>query len=248
MLKKTTSFSLLILIVSSMMFYSCIDEPFIEPVKTPYSMIRVGNFTNVASIDVEIQTDIDDSTVVVNRTIAQNTFTEYFSVTSGNRVFTVTMGDDTLFTNPISVISYNQTNFMFAGNYLDSENNSVGFRSYSLGKVYLEDFVPSIDTSLAYFVNLVSSDTVASEVLFIVSTTDTVETIPDSTQALATYDDEGFRFEQGPHQFLVESAVMADTIVQDISSGKVYYIIAAGAPDNVQVYFDSNDPLPPQEK
>jgi len=251
MFKKITSFNFLVFIMVSAFLYSCVEEPFIEPVKTPYSLIRVGNFTNSDNITLRINDDIDDESVVITKTIAKNELSEYFEVTSGNRIFTVlNEANDIIYTNPISVISYAQETLLFGGNYQDDANNSVNFRTYVESKVYLPDNQPPVDSSAVHFVNLLSStsDTISTNGEFIVSKMDSAQTVVDTTATLDTYDNQNYIFEQGPYKIITETDLVSDTVEVPLGSGLIYYILAAGSPDDIQIIIDSNSPLPPQDK
>lgn len=253
MLKKTTNFSLIFVLL---FLFSCVNEPYIEPVKTPYSIVRVGNFSNLNNVSVTINNDREDPSIVVNRSIASNELSDYFELTSGNRTFTITWFNeatnttDTIYSRPISIISYNQLTILFGGNYIDADNNSINFKSFSLGKVYLNDYIPPVDSSIVYFVNLVSSttDTVSSAVSFSISMMDSMSTLVDTTEALDTYSLEGLVMENGSYTVLAESETGADSLEQDIASGMIYYIITSGTPDEIVFKTDFDSPLPPQDK
>lgn len=251
MLKKITLNNVMVLLLLSVFVLSCVDEPFIEPVKTPYSLIRVGNFTNSNSIDVVINNDRNDKSVVITKTIGQNGLSDYFKVTSGNRVFTVTNdAGKIIYTNPISVISYAQETIVFGGKYIDDDNNSVNFKTYTEGKVYLPDLNPPEDSSIVYFVNLISStsDTISANADFRVLASDSLQTVVDTTSSLSTFDKQGLLIGQGTYNLVAKSDFVADTVELPISSGLIYYVFASGDPDNFVVLNNSQSPLPPQDK
>jgi len=252
---KLLKLSFLLIFTSIFIFVSCVEEPFIEPVKTPYSLIRVGNFTNQASLKVTVISNKDSKTTVT-KNIAQNSFTNYFKVTSGNRAFTVLADNgDTLFAKPISIISYEQETIVFAG-YYDGSVNDVNFKNYRDSKVYLPDNTPPKDSAFVRFIDLISpspTDSVGSELTF------SLNLIPDpnkpdstvevyNTGELKAYERQGAVVEQGNYNVVGVNAMDTVTVQLMLDAGKNYYIISDGGPENFAFTTDAQDPLPPQSK
>jgi len=243
---KLLNFSFVL--IMGVVLLSCVDEPFIAPVKTPYSIIRVGNFSNVDNIKLSIDNNI-------SKTLGINSLTTYFKVTSGNRKFTLLNSNgDTLYSRLISIISYAQETVMFSG-YFDPTVNNLKFKLYRDSKVYLADNTPPADTANIRFLNLLTlspTDSVSADLTFYLSQEDTnnVFVHVDSTKLLSQFDIESHALAKGSYQLSavsVSDTVTYSTTLQ-IASKKNYYIISNGGPANFNFTIDSQDPLPPQSK
>ncbi len=232
--------------VFSFLLASCVEEPFIAPVKTPYSIIRVGNFTNQSSFKLSI----DDKFI---ESLGQNGITNYFRVTSGNRHFVITNDNgDTLYSRPISIISYEQETILFSG-YFDQNVNNIKFKLYRDSKVYIPDNTPPLDTSFVRFVNLLTlspNDSLDEDIKFYLSAKDTNNVyVPfDSTSTLKQFDKELHIVAKGSYLLSAVSLTDTNEVIVDIGSKKNYYIISNGGPANFDFTVDSQDPLPPQSK
>lgn len=140
LIKFTTKTILLILILTSLMLYSCFEEPIIEPVKQPYSSVRIGNFSYnqpgfAGNID-RFNVFVDG---VSKGSVDINTFSGYFDLTSGSRRFVLTSGSDTIFAKSITINSYEEISVIFDGVYAPGVDTLMSFAPYSLtdGVVYL---------------------------------------------------------------------------------------------------------------
>ena len=66
-------------------FYSCIDEPEIDPVTQPFSTVRVGNFSTES---FTLQIDGENK-----GTLGVNEVMDWIDMTSGQRTYTITSPD-----------------------------------------------------------------------------------------------------------------------------------------------------------
>ncbi len=141
MLKKfTTKTILLILILTGLTFYSCYEEPILEPVKRPYSVARVGNFTyNRTDFEGNIETFNIYIDGVSYGSVNVNSFTNYFDLPSGNRRFVlIDANGDTLYNKDITIGSYEETSVIFDGVYAPTVDTLMSFAPFFIydGFVY----------------------------------------------------------------------------------------------------------------
>ena len=136
----TTKSIFVILILMGFILTSCYEEPIIEPVKSPYTSVRVGNFSyNQPGFDG----NIDQFTVyvdgVIKTTVNLNTFTDYFDLPSGKRRFVLTSGTDTVFNDLITMPSYAELSIVFDGVYAPDVDTLMSFAPYLIqdGIVYI---------------------------------------------------------------------------------------------------------------
>lgn len=122
-------------IIIALTFYSCLNEPEIDPAKVPFTIVRVANFTNSA-----FKLNIDGVTKVSK--LAAGSVTDYFDLTSGTRKYVLlTEKNDTIYSRPITTISYEEATVVFVGyvNPANAKDNTVKFKSFTDGKTYLND-------------------------------------------------------------------------------------------------------------
>ena len=136
----TTKSILLIIILAGFVLNSCYEEPILEPVKRPYSSIRVGNFSynkagfvgNIDQFNVYVDNQLKGAVNV-------NQFSDYFDLVSGSRHFVLTNGADTLYKGDININSYEEMSIVFSGVYAPAVDTLMSFAPYSIteGVVYL---------------------------------------------------------------------------------------------------------------
>jgi hypothetical protein len=137
-IKFTAKTNFLILILIGISFYSCFEEPFIEPVKRPYSSVRVGNFSynqpgftgNIDQFNVYIDGELKG-------TVGINQFTGYFDLPSGERQFVLLAGTDTIYKGGINIVSYEEMSIVFDGVYAPGVDTLMSFSPYSIGDGYV---------------------------------------------------------------------------------------------------------------
>lgn len=139
----TTKLIFISIFLSGLILTSCYEEPIIEPVKRPYSTIRVGNFSynrsgfayNVDAFSVYIDNELKG-------TVNVNTFTNYFDLPSGSRKFVlVTNGTDTIYNDNITITSYEELSVVFGGVYAPTVDTLMSFAPYVItdGIVYISE-------------------------------------------------------------------------------------------------------------
>jgi|GEM_PF-3216554 len=160
---------LLLFIVLS--YYGCVEEPTIEPVKRPYTMLRLANFSyNVDTINVSI----DNGKQVFNLYKNQAP-TQYFSIESGKRKFFVTSpSGDTLYNDKITVGSYEELSLYFTGYSKphDEFYNTFGYAQFTAGAVYLYEGIGK-DSSWIQLANFAPDTPTDSSKKYYVLVTDT---------------------------------------------------------------------------
>jgi len=148
MLKSITLISVFIL--SLFLINSCVEEPTIAPVKTPFTMVRFGNMvSNVENVDVLV-----DGTVMATD-LGQDQFTDFVQITSGKRAFVLrnSATDEIMFQKNVDATSYDEVSFYFAGYYSASiDTNAMGLFSYFEGATYHLD-QPSDGKAQIYFIH-----------------------------------------------------------------------------------------------
>jgi hypothetical protein len=146
MQKKITT-KIVLLVVSFLAvstFFACVEEPFIEPVVIPYSVLRVGNLTENLD-DLRISID-GEYPVPALQNLEMNSFTEYFDLVAGRRYFVITQPStgDTLFEKWLDVLSYEQQTMWYAGYYHPSiDTSTANFFIYSDAFTYLSKDPPA---------------------------------------------------------------------------------------------------------
>lgn len=154
-LKFTKSILILVFLSICLTVTGCVDEPTIEPVIRPFSVTRIGNFSdNVATINLSI----DGQPAIA---IQKNTLTGYFDIKSGKRVFLVTnaANGDTLFYKEIEFISYEESSVYFGGYFSkDILENTFSPFYQPEGDTYVAE-QPKSGKTLVYFADM-SSDIV----------------------------------------------------------------------------------------
>ncbi len=240
--------SLIVLFLIGLFLYGCVDEPYIEPVKRPFSVIKVGNFTS----------NLDPLTVMIDgKTIGNltaNTVTKYFDVKSGQRTFTIKDANgNTVYNKDIPVISYEEEIILFTGYYSTTDTlNTFGFFSTTEGYTYVEE-TPPADSAQVYFINCVT-DTPVEIAKKITASVDTVKNSVKDTlyvsSALAYGKRIGTTLRVGTYDFgfMSEDSVHAKVDSFKINNQKKYYFFIGGTPKNITITTDEENPLPARSK
>ena len=236
--------SLIVLFLVSLFVYGCIEEPLIEPVKIPYSVIRVGNFTSNQDV---LKVIIDG---VEKFTLNKNTVSDYFDITSGQRRFTLQDANgNTIYNKDITIISYEEETLVFAGYYSTVDTlNTFAFNSYTDGYVLLADG-PDADSSTVRVIGCVAdtpTDTAKafSVIGYTVAGGDTLFSAP----SVELFDIVLEQIPTGDYKF--EFASPTDTVRTDVTIGnqKKYFMFISGSPSSPQVVVDVQNPLPARSK
>lgn len=130
------SISLMVMIFG---VYGCAEEPAIKPVERPFSVVRLGNFSNnVANLSVAVYNR--ENQVLTTQTLAQGSFSAYFDVPSGKRRFIVTdlATGQPILDKEIDIASFERVTVCFGGNY-DPNPDFRTFNNFSIeeGEVYV---------------------------------------------------------------------------------------------------------------
>lgn len=132
------------ILLTGCIFYGCIEEPSIEPVKTPYAVLRIGNFThNVTEMTV---TAAGKSFTLKNREM-----TDFFDLTPGNVQFTIVSAGKTIFEKEVEISSYQEMSLIFFGDYstVDTMNTFQSIR-IDEGLVYVKNAPPEGQATITF--------------------------------------------------------------------------------------------------
>lgn len=254
-MRKKIKEKIIILLVTIIGFsiYGCLDEPAIDPIKRPFSEIRLVNLSN--NVD-GMRIFIDDKQIA---TLGISGATGYFDVNSGVRRFKIyNSSNDLIFEKELTIISYDRATLVFAGFYSQDILLST-FSNFEIveGEVYVSS-TPDNGRANIYVVNSASEvDTTESKEFYVRGTVTPVggtpvetvfnngadstvvfgETFPIGNVAPGQYE---FRFIDGP--------VTVNAPAYTISAGMRYYLFIYGHPNNVQFFMNEVVPQPQRNK
>lgn len=159
---------LLILVVT---YYGCVEEPTIDPVKRPYTLLRVANFSyNVDTLNVSIDNGKTVYTLYKNQLP-----TQYIDIESGKRQFFVTTpAGDTLYNDKINIGSYEEISLFFTGFSKPHDDflNTFSYTQYVNGVVYLFEGM-GLDTTAIQCANFAPDTPADSSIKYYVLISDT---------------------------------------------------------------------------
>lgn len=95
----------------------CLEEPFIEPSKVPFSVLRIGNLTtNVDEINVSVDGEYPTPGL---QSLQRGMFSDFFDVVAGRRDIVITNAQtgDTLWEKSVEAISYEEQTAFYSGYY-----------------------------------------------------------------------------------------------------------------------------------
>lgn len=238
-----------IAMIAVIFLYSCVEEPTIPQVATPYSNVRVGNFTaNVASMTVTIDGE-------TNLTLTQGQVSNRFDLTSGSRVFVLTDADgNVIYENPISQSSFEESTVTFAGYYSPVDTlNTFAVVPISEGDVTVLEAPPG-DSAWVNLVNLVTDGPVigAQPIAYALITADN-DSVAQSVAGFDFTDNRPYQVASGQyalHLFNTDTANVDMRIETEvtINAGTRNYIFVYGLPDDFNVLKDEQNPLPVRKK
>ena len=242
----------------ALLFFSCVNEPTIDPAPTPYTSVRLGNFAdNIGTITVSIQIESKDKSIpneiVTEKTISKGNLTEYFDLISGKRIIVVTDENGAeIFKGQQNFTSYDEVNLLFSGYSApgDDINNTFGPFYYSDGVVYLKE-EPKLDTLVwVHYFNLISDTPEALSPLITVECTDSVNNKNVVTDAAFKFNTvKGVNVSPGEKTFSVKVGdVEISTYSAAITSGKRHYLFIIGPGNNPVIYLEGQTPLPVRNK
>ncbi len=249
--------SLLVLLALGAALYSCVEEPTIEPVKTPFSSIRLGNFSsNVDQMSVSVY-DTDGS-LITTKTLAQDQLSDRFDVTSGQRRFEVKDGaGNVIYDKQITVISYEEDLIAFTGYSSTVDTlNSFNVVTVAEGLTFLLE-APPADSA---WVNIVNFATDTPEqgakpvdfALFVPDTAgnDTVFSSFSNGNQVTYPGKEGAHVPAGTYTLTcsIDTTYVVTKEGVSIGSGMRYYFYISGQPREFTVIEDEQAPLPVRPK
>ncbi len=252
---KLKSILSLTLLIIGFTLYSCVDEPYIEPVKHPVSSIRVVNVSNnVSTFKVEVY-DQDGNIIKSFDAVQQGSATEFFDVPSGKRRFVV-YGDNNavILDKELDIISYDRVDVLVSGNKSDvTESNSFTMFIYDEGEYYINTNSKADSVQLVLIHASSTVDTVDSKEYKVVASIPAASfdsTLIDSSSSLKYGTARHFNnLPAGDYTFnfiniKVESAKQDTTTYSaTLSANRKYYLFLYGNPNNVQVF--NNEVTPP---
>lgn len=247
-------FFVIFIVAMGFILYSCVDEPYIEPVKRPFTLARVGNFTNVGSLELYIDGE-------KKADLARGALTNVMEIQSGNRDVALLNQGDTVFSGTITMNSYHEQSLLFGGYYY-SKNENIDFVSQKDGITYVLN-EPAMDTSgvrVGNFISVKDADSIGTNLHFEFDKTDAAEVDTFSYRNLETME---VRFSGGvasgnydiksyvPDDILTaanDSAATESNVNVDLATKKRYYIITSGELNNLNLDVVEFDPLAPRSK
>jgi Domain of unknown function (DUF4397) len=248
---------LLLPVLIGLIFYGCVEEPTIAPVKPVYSAIRVVNLSdNVNNMKVTI----DGKQPVSSLTgLGITSTTDYFDIDSGKRDFKVYDGNgDLVYEKTIELIAFQRSSIVFAG-FSSSSDLERTFNHFTVddGLIYVSSAPKSGNLNI-YFVNAASEvDTFKAQsynisATYISPSADTLSivyetkvdtgTIPLAYGSIYTVDNAA----PGSYSFnfaATDTNYSSTSFQADLSAGYRYYIFIYGQPDNIQIF--NNEVVPP---
>lgn len=247
-------FFVIFIVAMGFILYSCVDEPYIEPVKRPFTLARVGNFTNVGSLELYIDGE-------KKADLARGALTNVMEIQSGDREVALLNQSDTVYSGIITMNSYHEQSLLFGG-YFSQNENEVDFVSRKDGITYALN-EPAMDTSgvrVGNFISVKDADSIGTNIHFEFERTNAAEVDTFSFRNLETME---VRFPGGvksgnyniksyvPDDILTaanDSAATESNVNVDLATKKRYYIITSGELNNLNLDVVEFDPLAPRSK
>ncbi|MCF8355730.1 MAG: hypothetical protein K9H48_14860 [Melioribacteraceae bacterium] len=245
---------ILLLLISSIGFYSCVNEPTIEHVTRPFTMLRMGNF--VINSDLTVQ--IDDS---APRTLARNTVMSAFEVKSGARNLLVKdVSGNVIYNRSFDALSYDETTLFFGGwaSPVDTVT-TFGLNSYSDGWTYLNDYTPPKDSGGVFVYNFFA-DTPTDTAFTIDVTFHEPDSLQDTIKMVNEIDfleRDNVQLAAGNYQMVINEVIDDGSTttykligIHDITvvEGKRMYISIVGTKSSYDIVTKGINPLPSRPK
>ncbi len=248
-----------LLLFLAIVYYGCVEEPTIDPVKRPYTLLRVANFSyNVDTITVSI----DHGSKVMN--LYKNVIpSQYFQIESGKRHFFVTSpSGDTLFNDKITIGSYEELSVFFTGYSKPHDDmlNTFGYAQYTNGFVYLYEGMGK-DTTVLQLANFAPDTPSDSAKKYYVLVTDTTTKNIVKSVASLSYNSFTGAALPGNKTYKISYAKLtsaADAVVKTylfygdttytFDTGFQYFVYGIGDPKKPSFVIEKNSPLPIKSK
>jgi hypothetical protein len=233
-------------------YCGCVEEPTIDPVKRPYTLLRVANFSyNVDTIMVSIDAGAKILNLYKNEISAQ-----YFSISSGKRHFCVTNPTgDTLFNDNIWIGSYEELSLFFTGYSKPNDDflNTFGYAQTSNGMVYLYESMNDTTTTILCS-NFASDTPTDSSIKYRVLMTDTTtKKVVKEVTELAFNSFSGAAL-HGSKTYKISYAKLLNAVTNSyliygdttytFDTGFQYSVYGVGDPKTPNFIIEKNTPLP----
>lgn len=240
-------------------YYGCVEEPTIDPVKRPYTLLRVANFSyNVDTLIVSI-----DAGAKVFNLIRNELPMQYFEIQSGKRNFLVkNPAGDILYNDKISIGSYEELSLFFTGYSKPKDDmlNTFGYAQYTNGVVYLYEGMGK-DTTAIQCANFAPDTPTDSSKKYIVQFSDTTtkkvlkaipELAPNSILGVAIPGNKTYRIscvkDTSPSNPVVRTYLTYSDTVYTFETGAQYIVYVVGTPKKPNYIFEKLYPLPIRSK
>lgn len=262
MQKKFTT-KIVLLVVSFLAvstFFACVDEPFIEHVVTPYTVLRVGNLTgNIDGIRLSIDGEFP---VPGLQNLAKDTFTDYFDLVAGRRYFVImdAATGDTLFQKWLDVLSYEEQTMWYAGYYHSSiDTSTANFFINSDAFTYISKDPPPGDLNLYFLHASPDTPTDSTRAYDVVATyqvidgTDTTEVSETIVDGMIFGDIVGNVMVGNNYKFeivrqLDTGPIILYTYEGSFSEGLWSWMYVVGEPSTPRIVREDKTPLPARPK
>lgn len=260
-MQKKFSTKIVLLVVSLLAvstFFACVEEPFIEPIAIPFTVLRVGNLTE--NLD-ELSISIDGEYPVPGlQNLAKDTFTDYFDLVAGRRYFVIINAStgDTLFEKTLDVISYEEQTMWYAGYYHPSiDTSTANFFINSDAFTYLSKDPPPGDLKVNFLHAAPDTPTDSTRAYDVVATwlfidgTDTTEVSETIVDAMAFGDIAGSMLPGNQYKFELVRALdgeILNTYEGQFSNGIWSWMYVVGEPSTPRFVREDKNPLPARPK
>jgi len=248
-----------LLLFLAITYYGCVEEPTIDPVKSPYTLLRVANFSyNVDTLIISIDAGAKVLTLYRNELP-----TQYFDVVSGRRHFLVKSAvGDTLYNDRINCGSYEEISLFFTGYSKPKDDllNTFGYSSYTNGVSYLYEGIGK-DSTIIQCANFAPDTPTDSSIKYRVLITDTttrrvVKDIPEV--AFNSYVGSALPGNKTYKISYVRRTSAADAVTPTYTyygettytfdTGYQYFVYGIGTPKNPSFIVEKTTPLPIRSK
>lgn len=253
---KSKNYLIIILgLLMGSLFYGCVEEPTIEAVKTPYAVLRVGNFSNNVS---QFTIKIDG---IPDLTMDSSQISGFYDILPGNKLVQVyAPNGDTLFYKELAFSSYQEMTLLFFGQFSKTDFlNNFGPYLLNEGTVFKSD-APEAGKTFLTVTHLITDDIMVTpnkaaqkgDINYVNPATGNKELLFLSLEnkITVTKDD----LEPGPHQIeffkygAKGNTVYLTTEQKDFAAGKRYLMILSGDANHVRSYIKEDDILPVRTK
>jgi hypothetical protein len=241
---KKSILGITLLLLIPFVLSNCVEEPTIDPVKRPFSEIRVVNLShNVNNMKITID---GQQPIAALSALQQASTTSYFDVNSGKRRFVVTNeAGETLFNKEIEIISFERATICFAGFHSTDElENTFTFFTIEEGEVYVSS-APKAGKMNIYLVHgSADVDTSAARTYSVrYNYTPSGQTFTTLTGNL-TFGNYRSLGEFDPGEYTIRLVAPSDSLsyTSSYDAGMRYYLFVYGDPNNPQIF--RNDVVP----